>query len=100
MKNDPLARQINQIERAMRQEDPSLAKRFEKLQRTNRRNDIAVFSLLTISAVLLATAFATLSAVAGLGGVAAYLASFLVDNRHQSKLTALSQDESTRTRWQ
>jgi hypothetical protein len=100
VKSDQLARQIDEIERALEQEDPSLAKRFERLQRTNTRNDIAVFSLLTISAVLLATALATLSAVAGLGGVAAYLASFLVDTRHQRRLTGPSHDERTRTTWQ
>jgi hypothetical protein len=97
---DQLARQIDELERALEQEDPSLAKRFEKLQRTNTRNDIAVFSLLTISAVFLAIALATLSAVAGLGGVAAYLASFLVDTRHQRRLTGLSQGDRTRTPWQ
>jgi hypothetical protein len=100
MNTDQLGRQIDELERALQQQDPSLVKRFEKLQRTNTRNDIAVFSLLTISAVLLAIAFATLSAVAGLGGVAAYLASFLVDTRHQRKLTGPSQGEGTRTPWQ
>jgi hypothetical protein len=100
MKNIQLARQIDELERALQQEDPSLATRFEKLRRTNTRNDVAVFSLLTISAVLLAIALATQSAIAGLGGVAAYLASFLVDSRHQRKLTGPSQDERTRTPWQ
>jgi hypothetical protein len=90
MTSDQLAPQIDEMERVLQQDDPSLAKRFEKLQRTNTRNDIAVFSLLIISAVLLAIALATLSAVAGLGGVAAYLASFLVDSRHQRRLTGPS----------
>jgi hypothetical protein len=86
MNDDQLARQIDELERALERDDPSLAKRFDKLQRANTRNDVAVFSLLAISAVLLAVAFTTLSAVTGLGGVAAYLASFLVDTRYQRRL--------------
>jgi hypothetical protein len=100
MKNDQLAQQFDELEQALEQEDPSLARRFDKLQRTNTRNDVAVFSLLGISAVLLAIALATLSAVAGLGGVAAYLASFLVDTRHQRRLSGPPNQDWQRTSWQ
>jgi hypothetical protein len=100
MNTDQLAQQIDELERALQQEDPSLARRFEKLQRTNTRNDAAVFSLLAISAVLLAIALATPSAVAGLGGVAAYLASFLVDTRHQRRLSAPANQDWQPTSWQ
>jgi hypothetical protein len=96
MNNDQLARQIDELERALAHEDPSLAHRFKKLQHANTRNDVAVFSLLAISAVLLAIALTTLSAVAGLGGVTAYLASFLVDTRYQRRLSGPSNRDGQR----
>ena len=47
------------------------------------RSDVAVFSLVASSAVLLAVAWATTSVAVGCGGVAAVVASFLVDRGHQ-----------------
>jgi hypothetical protein len=86
MNSDQLTRQFDQIESTLRREDRALARRFKKLQRADTRNDVAVFSLLTVSAVLLGAFWATLSVIAGLGGVAAYLASFLVDTHHRRQL--------------
>jgi hypothetical protein len=100
MAGDQLVRQIEEFERALQRDDPSLSRRFNHLQRSDTLNDVAIFSLLALSAVLLATALATLSVAAGCGGVVAYLASFLVDHRHQRQLTGPSQDERTRTPWQ
>jgi hypothetical protein len=88
MNTNQLAQQIDEVERALEQQDPALAKRFEKLQRADTRNDVAVFSLLAVSVVLLGVFWATLSVAAGIGGVAAFLASFLVDTRHQRRLKA------------
>jgi hypothetical protein len=95
MDNDQLVRKIDELERALRRDDPSLSKRLNQLQRRDKWNDVAVFSLLTLSAVLLATAVATRSPAAGGAGVVAYLASFLVDQRHQRQLTGPSQDGRT-----
>jgi Protein of unknown function (DUF3040) len=95
MDNDQLVRKIDELERALRRDDPSLSKRLNQLQRRDKWNDVAVFSLLTLSAVLLATALATLSPAAGGAGVVAYLASFLVDRRHQRQLTGMPQDGRT-----
>jgi hypothetical protein len=91
MNSNLLTRQLDEIESTLRREDPALARRFKKLQRADTRNDVAVFSLLTISAVLLGAFWATFSAAAGLGGVAAYLASFVVDSHHQRQLARSSQ---------
>lgn len=95
MKNDQLVREIDEIERTLVQDDPALEKRFRKLQHANTRNDVAVFSLLTISAVLLAVALATLSLAASCVGVGAYIASFLVDNRHERTLRRPRRGERT-----
>jgi hypothetical protein len=92
MNSDLLTRQFDDIESTLRREDPALARRFKKLQRADTRNDVAVFSLLTISAVLLGAFWATLSVAVGLGGVAAYLASFVVDTRHRQRLTRPSRE--------
>lgn len=98
MSTDQLTRQIDAIEQRLREDDPWLVKRFVALERRQRLNEVAVFALLTISAVLLAITLMTRSAVAGGGGVAAYLASFLVDGLHQRKLHRPPRDESA-ARW-
>ena len=97
--NDQLARQIDDLEENLRRDDPALAQQFNKLQRAHTRNDVTVFSLLAAAAVLLAIALANTSRVAGLSGVAAYLASFLVDNRHQRKLREASTRHRRRAPW-
>jgi hypothetical protein len=97
MDNDQLVRKIDELERTLRRDDPSLSRRFEHLQRRDKWNALAVFSLLALGAVLLATALATLSVAAGCAGVVAYLGSFLVDHRYQRQLTGPSQHERTRT---
>jgi len=95
MDNDQLVRKIDELERALRRDGPELSKRLNQLQRRDKWNDVTVFSLLTLSAVLLATALATLSPAAGGAGVVSYLASFLVDQRHQRRLAGPSQDGRT-----
>lgn len=99
MNNDQLVRQIDELEQALLSDDPSLSKRFRKLQHDNTRNDVAVFSLLAISAVLLAAGLATLSLTASCVGVAAYLASFLIDNRHERRLRGSFRNETKDTTW-
>lgn len=100
MDNDQLVRKVDELERALRRDDPSLSKRFEHLQRSDKWNALAVFSLLALSAVLLTTALATLSVAAGCAGVVAYLGSFLVDHRHPRQLTGPSREQRTTTPWQ
>jgi hypothetical protein len=85
-----LAREIDELEQNLRREDPGLVKQFRELDRARTRNEVTVFSLLAVSAVLLAIALAVRSPVAGLGGVGAYLASFVVDRRHQRTLRRTS----------
>ena len=99
MNNDQLARQIDEIEQALLSDDPSLSKRFRKLQQDNTRNDVAVFSMLAISAVLLAAGLATLSPFAWGAGGAAYVASFLIDNRHERRLRRPFRADTKDTSW-
>ena len=95
MDDDQVVRKIDELERALRRDGPELSKRLNQLQRRDRWNEVTVCSLLTLSAVLLATALATLSPAAGGAGVVAFLASFLVDQRHQRQHTGPSQDGRT-----
>jgi hypothetical protein len=92
LSHSQLAREIDELERNLRREDPALVKQFRRLDGARRRNEVTVFSLLAVSAVLLAIALAVRSPVAGLGGVGAYLASFVVDRRHQRTLRRTSSD--------
>jgi hypothetical protein len=101
--DDQLARRINELEQSLQRDDPSLAKELRKLEQRDNRNAVAVFSLLVISAGLLATSFATTSTTAlaaWVGAGTAYLASFLVDHRHQRKLRQPSPPMTTAAPWQ
>ena len=89
MNNDQLDRQIDEIdeiERSLRRDDPSFARRLRKLDQPDKRHDTVVFSLLAASAVLLAVGVATLSPSAWLAGACAYFSSFVVDTRHERRL--------------
>ena len=81
-----VTRQIDELEENLRRDDPALAGQFNRWQRAHTRNDVAVFSLLVVAVALLAIALATTSSVAWLGGFAAYVASFGVNQRHLRKL--------------
>ena len=100
MNNDQLDRQIEELERFLHRDDPSLSKRFRQLERESTRNDVTVFSLLAISAVLLGIGVANLSLVAFCTGAAAFVASFLVDHLHQRKLDEPSRGETKESTWQ
>jgi hypothetical protein len=97
--DDELARQIDELEQNLRREDPSLAQQFNKLQRAHTRMDIAVYLLLAAAAVLLAIALATTSAVAGIGGIVAYVAAFGVYDQHLRKLHRPSAPHRRRAPW-
>jgi hypothetical protein len=65
---DKIDRQIEELERFLDREDPSLSTRFSQPERGSTRN---VVSLVVISVVLLAIGLATLSVVAfGIGAPA------------------------------
>ena len=85
MNNDQLDRQIEEFERFLDREDPSLSKRFEQLERGRARNVVSVSSLLVISAVLLGIGVANLSLAVFAVGTAAFVAAFFVDHYHQRK---------------
>jgi hypothetical protein len=85
-----VARQIEQLERGLLDDDPTFLQRFSHLERARRRNEVAVFGLLVVSVVLLAMGLAVQSIVAGGLGVAAYLLSFMVDRHYQHKLAKVS----------
>lgn len=89
--SDHLNHRIEEWDTALLLDDSYLASRFEKIERSDNRNDAAVVSLLIIiTAVLLAAGLATWLVVAWLGGAAAYLATFLVDARHRSRSSEAS----------
>ena len=98
--DDQIARQIDELEQNLRRDDPTLTAQFSGRQRAHTRNEVAVFLLLVVAVVLLATALATTSAVAFLGGVAAYLASFAVYHRHLRRLGRPSTPHRRRAPWQ
>jgi hypothetical protein len=85
--NNELDRQIDELERFLAREDPSLSEQFNKLERESAQNAVSVFSLLVASVVLLGIGLATMSLVAFGSGVAAFVASFLVDGVYQRSLT-------------
>ena len=86
MNNDNLDRQIEELERFLNREDPSLSKRFIELERASTRNVVSVASLLVISVVLLGIGLATLSFVAFGSGTVAFIGSFIVDGLHHRRL--------------
>ena len=85
-----IARQIEQLEQGLLDDDPTFVQRFRRLERARRRNEVAVFGLLVVSVLLLAIGLAAQSFVAGGLGVAAYLISFMIDRRYQHKLDEVS----------
>ena len=84
MNNDQRILEIDDIERALLGEDPTLPKRMRALERTDTLNVFVVFSLLATGAVLLAVGLATLSFGVWTTGVAALIMSALVRPRAQA----------------
>lgn len=81
MDDEHVNRQIDEIERHLRIEDPALVRRVAQRRRREAAQAIAVFTLLASSAVLLTAGLANLSPVVYCAGVAAFLAAFLADRR-------------------
>ena len=86
MNNDQRILEIDDIERALLGEDPTLPERMRALERTDTLNVFVVFSLLATGAVLLTVGLATLSFGVWTTGVAALVMSALVDQGHKRTL--------------
>ena len=81
--DDQVSRAIEEIEQALRREDPSFLQTSHDLEQRPGITEVAVFSLLAASAVLLTVGLATASAVPWYLGVVAYSACFVVDRQHE-----------------
>ena len=97
--NGQLARQIDELDQLMRHEDPSLWRRFRRLDQTWTRSGVAVFALIALTAVLFATALAVSSVVAWFAGLGAFLAASFVDDRHQRALRPTPPTRTRRVLW-
>lgn len=95
MNEDQVRRTIEELERGLTQEaiedveqgladdDPAFVKRAHDFYRAETRTVLAVFLLLALGAVLLTVGVATFSWMAWTAGLLAFLASFLVSERHK-----------------
>lgn len=86
MNDDQVARTIEEIERALVQEDPVFLRRVRHLQRREAATVLSVFALLAVGAVLLTVGLATLSWVVWCGGLVSLAAAAAVDQHHQAQL--------------
>jgi hypothetical protein len=83
MNTDQLSRKLDEIEFALLREDPTFCRRWKALERSSALHALAVFSLLAVGAVLLATGLAVHSVPTWWAGGAALVLSLGVDRRFQ-----------------
>ncbi|MFP5489037.1 MAG: DUF3040 domain-containing protein [Acidimicrobiia bacterium] len=81
MDDEQVNRQIDEIERHLRIEDPALIRRVERRRPREFAQVIAVFALLASSAVFLTAGLATVSPVVYCAGVVSFLAAFVADRQ-------------------
>jgi hypothetical protein len=81
-----LRQQIDEIERALRREDPALLKRLRRLQRHDTMYALTVFAFLAGGAVLVTVGLATTTAAVFGIGVAAMLTAGVLDHRYRRAL--------------
>lgn len=98
MDDDQVKRRIEELERALAQDtilgvetglaqdDPAFMKRFRALHRSEIATVVAVLVLLCSGTVLLTVGLATLSWPIWITGVAAFAASFIIDEHHKRAL--------------
>lgn len=98
MHSERLDQQLIEIERELIRSDPELARRFGQLDDRATRRDRLVFSLLTVSVVLLAVGVSMPSVSAGSAGALAFVASFSVDNWYERRLTVSARASGARGR--
>jgi hypothetical protein len=86
MTDDQVRRAIDEIEQALRHDDPAFVRRVRAVRRAEVGSVVAVVLLLIAGAVLLTVGLATLSWVAWAAGLVALLGSVLVDEHHKHAL--------------
>lgn len=86
MNEEQVSRTINEIEQALKREDPAFVRRLHALRRAEIGTVVTVALLLVSGAVLLTVGLATLSWLAWGGGLLALLTSVVVDERHKHTL--------------
>lgn len=98
MDDDQVERTIEELEQALAQDtimafekglaegDPAFMKRFRALQRAEIATVVTVCLLLASGTVLLTIGLATISWPAWIAGVAAFAASFAIDEHHKRAL--------------
>lgn len=96
--DDPLRRQIDEVERALWREDPAFMLQVRRLQRVDTASVLTVFALLAAGIVLVTVGAATSTIAAGGVGVIAMAAACLIDRRHQRALHRSPRDATNRDR--
>jgi hypothetical protein len=81
--DDQVTRSIDEIEGALRQDDPAFLQRVDHLQRQELATFLSVLALLAAGAVLLTVGLATLSWPVWGAGLGTLVASVLVDEYHK-----------------
>ena len=84
--DDPLRRQINDLERALWRDDPTLMLQIRRLQRLDTASVLTVFTLLATGSVLVTVGAATSTITAGGAGIITMAAACLIDRRHKRTL--------------
>ena len=78
MDDEQVTNTIAELERCLRTDDPSLARRLRRIRRGDSARSAAVFAALATAAILLAAGLAIASGVVWFAGVAALLAALAV----------------------
>jgi Protein of unknown function (DUF3040) len=77
---------VDEMERALRVEDPGFVRRVQAVRRSDNLNCLTVFVLLAVGAVLLTVGFATVALVPWSIGLAALVLAVAVDDHHRRAL--------------
>ena len=96
--DDPLRRQINDLERALWREDPTLMLQVRRRHRIDPASVMTVFALLAAGSVLVTVGAATSTIAAGAAGVLAMAAACLIDRLHQRALRRPPRDDTNSAR--
>lgn len=81
----PVTQAFREIELGLLRDDPDFSERYRRLERADVTHALAVFLLLSVSAVFLIVGLATQSGSMLFGGGFALVASFAVDDHYQRK---------------
>ena len=98
MNADALDRRIEEIERQLLRNEPTLGTQFTKRDPVNRRREAIVDTLLVSSFLSLMIGLATMSIIAWLAGAVSLIASFSIDMRHERKSRAIRRASELRRR--